>query len=63
MTLRLRSLTDSKLIVTGKVTGQVYEFSGAGAEADVDEQDAEYLLSKEQVSCCSGLRSKYFEIV
>jgi len=61
--IRLRYLHETHLITVGKSTGTPYDFPGAGSEADVDENDAEYLLSKEQVSCCSGLRSRYFEVV
>ena len=49
----------------GKVTGRVYVFNGAGSKLNVDERDAQALLSRNRgISCCSGnSASPYFEIV
>ena len=58
-------LKNVTLNVTGKVTGRVYVFDGAGSKVNVDERDAQALLSRNRgISCCSGnSASPYFEIV
>lgn len=62
--VKLVLLKNVKLNVTGKVTGTIYRFSGAGAIVDVDERDMEFLLNRVRQSCCSGnMPSPYFEIV
>ena len=65
-TVRLRLLKDVKLIATGKHTGRVYEFSKAGAEVDINYEDAQILLQMRRKpcrSCPSVGSSPYFEIV
>lgn len=60
----LRLCKQVRLESVGKVSGESYCWSGAGAEVWVDERDAPHLLSRNRVSCCSGLPvSPYFEIV
>lgn len=64
-TVRLVILRDNHLFITG-ISGKVYEFSGAGAIQDVDENDAnEFLkIDAEKYSCCTGNKaSPLFEIV
>jgi hypothetical protein len=61
--VRIVSLRPITLNAIGKVTGKIYRFNGAGSEQDVDVRDAEHFLNQTMVSCCSGLTSKYFEIV
>jgi len=55
-----------KLIAPGLVTGNIYEWNGAGSVVEVDEQDAEELLKKRTRPCqtCSGslVETPYFEI-
>jgi hypothetical protein len=62
-TVCLVSLRPVTLNAIGKITGKIYRFSGAGSEQDVDVRDAEHFLNQTMVSCCSGLTSKFFEIV
>jgi hypothetical protein len=64
ITVRLVLLKAVTLQTTGKVTGNLYLFPGAGSENDVDVRDADFLLSRVSKSCCSGnTNSPYFEIV
>lgn len=61
--VRLVLLRDVKLRIVGKVTGKEYNFSGVGAEVNVDEVDAVGFLGRTSQSCCTGLKSSYFDIV
>ena len=63
-TVRLVLLKENHLFITG-ISGKVYEFSGAGAIQDVDEQDANKFLEidAEKYSCCTGIKaSPLFEM-
>lgn len=66
-TVRLVLLKDMKLNYTGPVTGKLYMFDKAGAEIDVDKEDANEMLAKKGGSCCPGsgigLPQPYFAIV
>lgn len=62
-TVRLVLLRDVKLKMVGPITGKEYNFSGAGSELDVDEVDAVEMLRKTHKSCCTGLKSSYFDLV
>lgn len=43
------------LKITGAVTGKQYVFPGAGSIVDVDEEDAEIMLTKKSGHpCCTG---------
>lgn len=53
-TVRLVLLKDMKLNYTGPVTGKLYVFDKAGAELDVDKEDANEMLAKKGGSCCPG---------
>jgi len=53
-TVRLVLLKQLNLKYKGPITGNTYTFSGAGAEADVDEKDAEIMLAKRGGLCCQG---------
>lgn len=55
-TKRIQSLIDARTTYDGKVTNRHYEWSGAGAIVDVDEQDVPDLLSKRRGKkpCCGN---------
>ena len=60
----LRLLKDVKLNYTGKVTGRLYKFSGAGSIVYVDKRDADIMISKgSNRSCCGSSATPYFELV
>lgn len=62
-TVRIVSLRTSKVNVTGKTTGKLYVFNGAGSMVDVDEQDAQEILSKRAgKSCCGPGRTPFFQL-
>lgn len=51
ITLRI----DANYKITGKYSGQVYIFDGAGATLNVDETDVDWLLSlRQKKGCCGG---------
>lgn len=61
--VRLVLLKNIHLNILGPVTGQLYQFIGAGAYVDVDAADAPGMLAKRsKSSCCTGETSPYFEI-
>lgn len=66
-TVRLVLLKDIKLNYTGPFSGKLYTFSKAGAEVDVDADDAEIMLAKRGGMCCEGsgigVPQPYFAIV
>ena len=67
-TKRLRLMKDVRLKYVGRVTGNVYLFSGAGQELDIDERDADEMLAKRSNrGCCPGsgigVQTPYFEEV
>jgi len=65
-TVQLVLQKNIKLNYTGKVTGNVYHFNGAGSVVSVDERDVPAMLEKgaNRRSCCSGLKtSPYFMIL
>lgn len=53
-TVRLVLLKQLNLKYVGAVTGKTYTFSGAGAEADVDKEDAKIMMEKRGGRCCGG---------
>lgn len=53
-TIKVQSLRDKIINYTGKATGELYRFEGAGAVVDMDEEDAEILLAKMSEKCCPG---------
>lgn len=55
--IRIQSQFSATLIYMGRVSGKSYRWDGAGAIADVDEEDAPYLLSKRigRTGCCGGV--------
>jgi hypothetical protein len=65
--MKIVLLQPVRMIAQGAITGQRYEWNGAGSVIDVDEQDAEELLKKGTKPCltCSGslVETPYFEIV
>lgn len=52
----VRLIIDAKMLATGYVTGNSYEWDRAGAVVNVDERDVESLLEKRQGGrqCCGG---------
>jgi hypothetical protein len=52
--IKVQSLVDAHLLYDGQVSGRHYEWHGAGAIVDVDEQDVSELLSKRRGKkpCC-----------
>jgi hypothetical protein len=56
-----------KVNYTGKVTGKVYRFSGAGSILPVDIKDKDKMLEKHGGTCCEGSGSNqpqpYFAVV
>lgn len=62
-TKRIQSLIDAHIIYDGQVSGKRYEWHGAGAIVDVDEQDAPDLLAKRgKKSCCGQEPNKIFQL-
>lgn len=62
-TIKIVSLRNMKINYTGKVSGKLYVFNGAGAVVDVDVEDAEIMVNKQGGQCCQGTASgpsKYF---
>ena len=60
-------LKNVKLNIKGPVTGDLYVFSGAGAEVYVDKRDAEMMKDKiSGAGCCEGSGigqpTPYFEV-
>lgn len=55
-TVKVVSSIDATIKVTGKYSGRNYLFNGAGSSQDVEEKDAEFLLSLRQGErqCCGG---------
>jgi len=65
-TVRLRLLKSLTLKYIGPYTGKLYTFSGAGSELDVDERDANVMITKKgNKACCPNSvgPQPYFEIV
>lgn len=65
-TVRLVLQRNIILNYTGKVTGNLYRFYGAGSIVEVDERDVPAMLAKDanKRSCCSGVETiPYFQIV
>ena len=63
---KIQSLIDSRLIYTGQISGEQYEWQRAGDIIAVREEDAPELLSKRigQRACCGSeqlLGNKVFE--
>lgn len=66
-TIKIVLLKDVRLNYTGKATGKLYVFNGAGTTNDVDIKDWETMKNKKRGSkCCPGSvggNEYYFEIV
>jgi hypothetical protein len=66
-TVQIVLLRDMKVNYTGKVTGKVYRFSGAGSILPVDIKDKDKMLEKHGGTCCEGSGSNqpqpYFAVV
>jgi len=63
--IMVRSLIEARLQYTGKASGRLYEWSGAGQAVPVLENDVPELLSKRRGKrrCCGNGDEKIFEIV
>lgn len=62
----IRSLIDARIIYDGAITGEHYEWSGAGAVVSVDERDVLELLAKRlgSQSCCGANDGNHvFELI
>jgi len=53
-TVRLALRYDVILNTIGPVTGNKYQFRGAGAVLDIDKQDADIMILKKRGKSCSG---------
>lgn len=53
-TVQIVSLRNGIVNVTGKTTGNVYRFTGAGFEVSVDGRDADEILSRRSGRSCCG---------
>ena len=53
-TVRLILQRNLRLKYTGKKTGKLYVFAGAGSIIDVDKEDADIMLEKHGGTCCEG---------
>lgn len=53
-TIQIQNLYPAKVVVKGRVSGQPYVWSGAGAITDVREEDVEDLLARKigNRACC-----------
>ena len=56
ITVSITSLLDARLVYTGQVTGQQYEWKKAGSVVEVSVEDSEILLAKRigRDSCCGN---------
>jgi hypothetical protein len=64
-TVRVQSLIDATVKLTGTVSGKQYVFHGAGSIVDVDIRDKDELLNKKRGNgCCGGQSGKHlFQLV
>lgn len=62
-TVRLVLLMDINLNITGRSSGKVYSFSGAGTIQNIDKEDVDFFLDLKQGGCCGSVANPYFEIV
>jgi hypothetical protein len=65
-TVRIILLRQLIVNYTGKVTGKLYKFPGAGSIVEVDKRDVDQMLQygANRHSCCSGSEiSPYFRIL
>jgi len=64
ITLPIVLLQNVNLKITGAVSGNLYEFYGAGYVVEVDERDIPAFLAKTTGRpCCSDKASPYFRLV
>lgn len=63
--VRIVSLIDARVLITGTVTGTQYEFAKAGTVVAVDSRDANEILNKKKGrACCGGESGKsLFQLV
>ena len=62
-TVKLVLLMETNLTILGPVTKKLYHVDGAGSIVEVDEADANPLLSKTSgPSCCGGKSTAWFEL-
>ena len=64
-TASIQSLIDARVLVTGAVTGNQYEFAKAGTVLAIDKRDADDLLNKKRGrACCGGTSGRnLFQLV
>lgn len=64
-TVKIQSLVDATVKLTGTVSGHQYIFHGAGSTQDVDERDKYEILDKKRGrACCGGDSGKaLFQLV
>ena len=56
-TVKIISQRNMKINYTGKVSGKLYVFDGAGAVVNVNVEDADIMLAKRGGQCCEGSSS------
>lgn len=63
--VKVRSRIQSRLQYTGKASGRLYEWGGAGQVVSVLEEDVPELLAKRlgRKGCCGNSENKIFELV
>lgn len=63
--IKVQSLIEANISLTGKATGRQYTWAKAGDIADVDERDVEDLLTKRlgKKQCCGSGGNKIFQLV
>ncbi len=63
-TVKIQCMIDSKVKLTGKATGNIYLFSGAGSVVEVAVEDKDEILNKKRGrSCCGNGNSSLFTLV
>lgn len=60
--VRIISLQDVNLKITGPISGKVYWFPKAGAVQDVDKDDAVEFLKRRSNPCCGSTPHPYFDL-
>lgn len=62
-TVKIQSLIDANVTLTGTVTGNSYHFPRAGTVVEVDVKDKDEILNKKRGRACCGTRQALFQLV